>query len=228
MGANGNASRESGAIPASPSLVKSDHCAARRALPSSFTMLPARDPSLEAAVDRVLGLILTREDRVPHTSLPKRLTTLFRELRATSAPAKAEEIQDLIWAHWCDHNEAAASELMEDGTAAMAAEEFEHARALFDTLVGIAPDWAEAWNKRATVHFILGEDAESLADILQVLEHEPRHFGALSGFGQIALRNGFVHEAIVAFEAAIAINPHLRGVQALIADLKRDRARALN
>jgi tetratricopeptide (TPR) repeat protein len=191
-------------------------------------MLPARDPTLEPAVDRVLGLILTREGRAPHASLPKRLTALFRELRETATPAVAEEIQDLIWAHWCDHDEAAANELMQEGIAAMAAEEFEQARSLFDALVGATPDWAEAWNKRATVSFILGDDADSLADIVRVLEREPRHFGALSGFGQIALRNGFVHEAIVAFEAAIAINPHLRGVGALIADLKRDRARVLN
>jgi len=190
-------------------------------------MSAPRDPSLEPLIDRVLGLIL-EADRAPHPDLPRRLTALFRRLAAARTAEDAERAQDLVWAVWCDHDDKALAEAMHDGIAAMAAEDFETAGAIFDALVAAAPGWPEAYNKRATVRFVEERDAQSLADIAEVLAREPRHFGALSGFGQIALRNGFVHEAAVGFERAVAVNPHLRGVASLLADLRRERTRSLN
>jgi Flp pilus assembly protein TadD len=81
------------------------------------------------------------------------------------------------------------------------------------------PTWPEAWNKRATLAFIEKRDAECLADIARVLELEPRHFGAVSGFGQICLRRGHLNEARAAFQVALAINPHLQGLREIITDL---------
>jgi Flp pilus assembly protein TadD len=101
----------------------------------------------------------------------------------------------------------------------MASGALKQARPLLDHLVETYPDWAEAWNKRATLAFIEKRDADSVRDIEQVLEREPRHFAAVSGFGQICLRNGHLNEARVAFRVALTLNPHLEGLRELIDEL---------
>ena len=88
-----------------------------------------------------------------------------------------------------------------------------------DALVDTHPEWAETWNKRATLHFLNGEDLASLDDILVTLGIEPRHFGAICGFGQICLRHDDELSGRAAFQFALKINPGLREV--------RDTARAL-
>ncbi|TVR07131.1 MAG: hypothetical protein EA385_13670 [Salinarimonadaceae bacterium] len=90
---------------------------------------------------------------------------------------------------------------------------------LFDRVVRDYPDWAEAWNKRATLAYVEGRDAQAVADIARTLALEPRHFGAIAGFGQICLRHGREGEAKAAFRAALAINPHLAGIRALLDEL---------
>jgi len=190
------------------------------------TMVSFRDGSLEAAIDTVLNVIA--EDRDPHPVLPRRLDGLFRRLKDAATSDQVQSTQDLIWAVWCDHPEKAARDAMHEGIASMAEEDFDTALSIFDALVIAEPEWSEAWNKRATVAFILKNERECLADLARVLRREPRHFGALSGFGQIALRNGFVPEAIVAFETVLRINPHLAGVRRVLEDVRRARPTALN
>jgi tetratricopeptide (TPR) repeat protein len=90
-------------------------------------------------------------------------------------------------------------------------------------LVEEHPDWAEAWNKRASLAFIEKRDNDSVADIARTLELEPRHFGAILGFAQICLRNGRVSEAKAAFEVALQLNPHIDGLRSIVADLARTR-----
>jgi tetratricopeptide (TPR) repeat protein len=102
---------------------------------------------------------------------------------------------------------------------AMASGALDTARPLLDHLTDQYPDWAEAWNKRATLSFIEKRDAESLEDIERTLRLEPRHFGAIAGFGQICLRNGHLNEARAAFQVALSINPYLDGLKDIIEDL---------
>ncbi|MEQ8394810.1 tetratricopeptide repeat protein [Thalassobaculum sp.] len=89
--------------------------------------------------------------------------------------------------------------------------EADHATALaaFDTAVRLAPEFAEAWNKRATVHFLRGDYTRSIADVRRTLALEPRHFGALSGLGMINLRLDRKEDALRAFEAALDLHPYL-------------------
>lgn len=189
--------------------------------------VPGND-GLEPLMNTVLGLILSRRGRAPAAQLPRRLDDLFVRLRREGSSFAAERIQDLIWAIWCDHEDDGLLTLMHQGIGEMAEENFTAAHATFNTLVAKAPDWAEPYNKRATLRFIAGRDAEAVADIIEAIEREPRHFGAMSGFGQIALRNGYLHEAVLAFEAVIDLNPHLTGVRKLVAELKAKRHGALN
>ena len=90
------------------------------------------------------------------------------------------------------------------------------ARAAFDLLVQRQPNFAEAWNKRATLLYLMGDDAGSIADIGRTLALEPRHFGALSGLGLIDARNDRPEQALRSFEAALAIHPFLPGAKASI------------
>ena len=84
------------------------------------------------------------------------------------------------------------------------------------------PDWAEGWNKRATVLYLMGEHDRSLADIDRVLALEPRHFGAIAGIGLIRIEKGEMREALAAFRRALAINPFLRERYGLIPQLEKE------
>jgi predicted Zn-dependent protease len=170
-------------------------------------------------VDPVLQLILDLPARRPAPGTPRRLTTLFRTLAQPDPSCDLEEIEDQIWALWMSHEDRAAEETMGAAVEAMASGALKQARPLLDHLVDKHPDWAEAWNKRATLAYIENRDRDSLEDIRRALELEPRHFGAISGFGQICLRNGHLNEARAAFQIALSVNPHMAGLHELLDDL---------
>ena len=104
----------------------------------------------------------------------------------------------------------------------------EVAERALDRMVTEWPEWPEAWNKRATLRFTQERDAESLDDIGRTLALEPRHFGAISGLGQICLRAGDLTSALLAFEEALAINPHLYGVRQAVESLREKAPRTLH
>ena len=110
---------------------------------------------------------------------------------------------------------------MREGVALMDQGRLVQAEAVFDALVVAAPDFAEAWNKRATIRFLRGNHAGSKRDIIKVIELEPRHFGALAGLGMIHLNAGNLQGALQAYEAALAVNPHMKQARQLIARLSK-------
>ncbi|MET0532364.1 MAG: hypothetical protein ABW003_29285 [Microvirga sp.] len=170
-------------------------------------------------VDPVFQLILEVPERAPAAAMPSRLTGLFRELSAPEPARPVEEIEDQIWALWVSHEDRLAEETMAAAVDAISSGELQKAKPLLDHLVVKHPDWAEAWNKRATLAFIEKRDADSLLDIAQTLHLEPRHFGAISGFGNICLRNGHLNEARAAFQIALTINPHMEELRDMVEDL---------
>jgi len=153
--------------------------------------------------------------------LDRRLDGLFARLQATSSEADARAAEQRIWQIWIESDDMQVNRLMAIGIQAMAAQQ--HALALdsFDRMVERAPDFAEAWNKRATVHYLMGNYRESVVDIERTLELEPRHFGALSGLGLIYDAIEQPAAALRSFEAALAINPHLRGTRQRVDTLRR-------
>ena len=170
-------------------------------------------------LDPVLQLVLDLPSRRPGPASNWRLTGLFRELARSETGENAEEIETLIWALWVSHDDRAAEEALGVAIEAMAVGDLEAARPVLDRLVREHPDWPEAWNKRATLAYIENRDADSLQDIRRTLELEPRHFGAILGFGQICLRNGHLNEARAAFQVALAVNPHLEDLRGIVRDL---------
>jgi tetratricopeptide (TPR) repeat protein len=169
---------------------------------------------------KVIDLIVTAPDRRPAVTLPHALNGLFDELAAETPRRGVDEIETMIWTLWTTHSHPRAAEGMERALRMMHARSYEVAERELDRLVAAFPLWAEAWNKRATVLFLMDRDEDSVADIIETLKLEPRHFGALSGYGQICLRRGDEAGALIAFEEALRIHPHLDSV--------RDAAEALS
>jgi tetratricopeptide (TPR) repeat protein len=151
----------------------------------------------------------------------QRLEDLFARLQTTSSRAEAQAAQQQIWQIWIEADDSLANRLMRNGIEAMAARQNALALQYFDQLVEQAPDFAEGWNKRATVHYLMDDYAASVLDIERTLELEPRHFGALSGLGMIYDAIGKPAAALRSFEAAVAINPHLEATRQRIEALRR-------
>jgi len=154
-----------------------------------------------------------------------RLDELFAVLQTSSDPVELSAAHEKIWQIWIHNDDAALDSMMQQGIALMGQHRLGEALHLFDNLIDIAPDYAEAWNKRATVHYLLGNLADSVADVQVTLELEPRHFGALSGLGQIEMLRGDPEAALAAFEAALRVHPHLPGTRELVRQLRTELGR---
>ncbi len=148
------------------------------------------------------------------------LDTLFAKLQTTTDPLAAQALEQAIWEQWTMVPDPAQRQLMLRGIAEMQQQELQNAVVTFTKLIEIAPDLSEAWNKRATVYWLLGNFPASIADICETIKREPRHFGAYSGLGMIRAQMGEPARAVAAFELARKFNPHIVGIDDEIARLK--------
>jgi tetratricopeptide (TPR) repeat protein len=151
-----------------------------------------------------------------------RLEGLFYQLRTASSPSDGKRAETEIWQIWSEADDEDGNILMLRGLVFMKRAEYAAALEAFDALARKAPNFAEAWNKKATVEFLLDDFDASVRDIERTLTLEPRHFGALSGLGQIYLALGRKEAALKAFEAALAINPHLSSLRSTVEDLRKE------
>lgn len=155
-----------------------------------------------------------------------RLGDLFNQLRAAPTDATAEALEDQIWSIWMDHPGREVLTLMHAGVQLLHKDDFKAALGLFDRIVKMAPDYAEGWNKRANANYLLGNFPAAVADIRKTLMLEPRHFAALAGLGLVYLAVEEPAGALRAFEAALAINPHMEGVRDQVDKLRKQLAGA--
>jgi tetratricopeptide (TPR) repeat protein len=169
----------------------------------------------------LLCLVLATSSPAQATQADPQLDQLFARLQATTDPSEGEALQQAIWQVWTATDDKAASRMMSIGIIAMGQDRLDDALSTFDALVEATPDFAEAWNKRATVHYLMGNFDESVADIERTLKLEPRHFGALSGLGLIYQEYEKWDAALRAYEAAIKVNPHMPSVRMNIEALKQ-------
>lgn len=125
-----------------------------------------------------------------------------------------------IWELWGHSGDQQVDAIFNRGTDALSRGMLATSVELFTEAIKRKPAFAEAWNKRATAYFIMGDYKRSLKDCDQVMKRNPRHFGALAGYGQIYLRLDEPAKALKYFEHALEINPNLDGVSELIDDIQ--------
>jgi tetratricopeptide (TPR) repeat protein len=158
------------------------------------------------------GAIPDAPDKLPKAARgdrTKNLDFLFEALKAAPDADSAKLVEGRIWALWLASGSDTADLLMSRVKTALDGKDNELAIELLTAVIGLKPEYIEAWNKRATLYFANKDYSKSLADIRQVLAREPRHFGALSGLGIIMQEFGEDKLALEAFRRAVAVNPHL-------------------
>jgi tetratricopeptide (TPR) repeat protein len=150
----------------------------------------------------------------------KRLDALFASLKSTKVEEEADALVAEIWRVWLQSGNDEVDAQMQQAVLLMGSVPA-MAMPILDAIVARLPDWAEGWNKRATVLYLIGEYDRSLADCDRVLALEPRHFGALAGIGLIRIQKDEPREALAAFRKALAVNPFLKERLSLIPELER-------
>jgi tetratricopeptide (TPR) repeat protein len=144
------------------------------------------------------------------------LDDLFARLAGAKDEGEAKGIANLIERRWSRSGSDTADLLMSRASEAIQAKEHALAVELLDRVITLQPEWAEAWNRRATAFFLLDDTASSMADLRQVLAREPRHFGAWAGLGHIYMSAGDKTRALEAYRKALALHPHIESLRPLV------------
>jgi len=137
---------------------------------------------------------------------------LLKRLRDES-PFVRGYAEQALWLLWSRSGDAAIDRLLARGVEEMQAGEHAKATATFSDVIRKRPDFAEGWNKRATVLYLAGDYRGSLADCDEVIKRNPSHFGALAGYGQIYFRLEQFERAIEYWRRALDVNPNMIGVE---------------
>jgi tetratricopeptide (TPR) repeat protein len=138
---------------------------------------------------------------------------LFERLAASGTEIEAASIADQIARQWARSGSDTLDLLMERVQQAQQAQEGETALDILDSVLALKPDWAEAYSRRAAVHFQRKDLDAAMRDLRQTLTLEPRHFQALAGVGMIFQQNGNEKQALAAFREALKLNPHFKGIK---------------
>jgi len=171
----------------------------------------ARDPEARRAAVQALGDAGTTVDT----------PALVAALRDDDAIVRATA-ESSLWRVWSRSGDPAIDRLFVEGVAEMEGQQLRRAVATFTRIIELRPDFAEAWNKRATVYYLLGELDRSLADCDQVMTRNPYHFGALSGYGLIYIQLDRPERALEYLQRALAINPNLQQVRGAVERIERE------
>lgn len=147
-------------------------------------------------------------------SKAERLEALFVELRREPNQGKAKQLASRIALNWSNSGSATSNALMMWAQQAMKDKRYSVALELLDQVIVLKPGYAEGWNRRATLHYLMNNHAKSMADIEKTLALEPRHFGALSGMAAILAGQGEDDKALQVYEKVLSIYPANRGAQA--------------
>jgi tetratricopeptide (TPR) repeat protein len=138
----------------------------------------------------------------------ERLDGLFDALSQSIDAELITEIENRIWTIWREHPNENVQSLMLTGIGYMNRQYTNEAMAIFSEIIQQYPDYSEAWNQRATLHYLLGNTESSISDIDKTLELEPRHFGALSGLGMVYIQQENLLKAKEAFENLLKVHPN--------------------
>ena len=148
------------------------------------------------------------------------LNRLFNELKIKDKSISFK-IEQKIWKIWSTHpNNNELTSMLSVGSDFVNNNQYQKAVEIFTKVIEIDPNWAEAWNKRATVLYMMGEFEKSQNDIDEVLKLEKRHFGALAGQGLVNIKLENYEKAIMSYEEAMEIYPSMNSPKIMIKQLK--------
>src|SRR6476659_4442609 len=191
------------------------------ALLSAITKDFAASSLADAAEDS--GKWVEPPAKLPHISRGERtrnLDFLFGALKLAPDDVTAKAIEERIWAVWTLSRSDTANLLMTRVKTAIEAKDKDLAVQLLDSIIKIKPDYVEAWNRRATIFYMKKDYGRALSDIRQVLKREPRHFGALAGFGLILQDIGDDKQALEVYRRALALYPRMERIPDLVKSLQ--------
>lgn len=186
------------------------------ALALTLTLSPAM---AQEAREEGAGGVQPAERLSPAQIRSDSLDRLFAALHRAQDPGAASRAEQKIWELWASSDSPTAEVLLRQATVAMDAGAPEEGLKILDILVERYPDFAEAWNRRATLYFLMKRYDASLADIEKVLDLEPRHFGALAGRGMIYQLQKKYSLAAEAYGDALTMNPTMQGPKAALEDI---------
>ena len=150
----------------------------------------------------------------------KELDRLFLELKK-NIPSKSSNIEQQIWLLWSTHpSDEKLTSLLDEGSRLVQDQKLYKAISIFTDAIELDPTWAEAWNKRATVFYMVGEFQKSQNDIDKVLVLEQRHFGALAGQGLVNIQLKNYEKAIKSYEKEQEIYPAMRSPKIMIKQIE--------
>jgi tetratricopeptide (TPR) repeat protein len=149
------------------------------------------------------------------------LNNLFNQLEKVNNSKRAALLEKKIWSVWNEHpTNNKLTERLKFGTELMQYGDYNYALRVFDNIIVTDPKWSEAWNKRATLYFLMSQFTESLNDIDKALNIEPRHFGALSGQARIFIKLQKYEKAIKSIKKALRFYPSFKSGE-MIPEIER-------
>lgn len=157
----------------------------------------------------------------PKRTAQQELDKLFGALHQAPANTNTAELEKKIWASWQRNDSVMAEVLLNQASVALNDKAYDASEQILNQVLGTYPDYMEAFNRRATLYFALKRYDESLVDIDQVLEFEPRHFGALAGRGMILREQGKLSAAAQALREALSINPNMQSAKEVLKELEK-------
>lgn len=175
----------------------------------AFAAAPAVTPDAAAPVKR------------DHASI---INDLFASLKKAKTEQAALAIADDIRGEWANSGSATVNLLMQWSDAAVGKKDYTAALDFLDQAIVLKPQFAEGWNHRATLHFMMNNYTKSMADIEKTLALEPRHFGALTGLGLILLSYDRKEQALKVYAKALEVYPLMRDVQKQVGDIEEQIA----
>lgn len=190
----------------------------------SFTAAQAQSFSREQAVQSLSQVdAQTRRDaasRLGEVGSMADVTLLVKALRDPDEDTR-NQAEQALWRIWARSGDPEVDRLYQTGIEQMNAGDLQQSIATFTRIIELKPDFAEGWNKRATLYFLAGELRKSLADCDEVMKRNPYHFGALSGYALIYIQLEYYDRALEYSRRALEVNPNMDGVRRNVELLER-------
>jgi len=190
----------------------------------TFTAAQSQGLSREQAVQSLSDAdAQTRRDaasRLGEVGSMAEVTLLVKALRDPDEDTR-DQAEQALWRIWARSGDPEVDRLYQTGIEQMNAGDLQQSIVTFTRIIELKPDFAEGWNKRATLYFLAGELRKSLADCDEVMKRNPYHFGALSGYALIFIRLEYYDRALEYSRRALEVNPNMDGVRRNIDLLER-------